>query len=59
VANAHLACVSHQVFMVVLLLLLQVWTWLHGSCPSREHRTIDSVPGEAAQHRPWEISQGE
>ncbi|WIA08232.1 hypothetical protein OEZ85_007678 [Tetradesmus obliquus] len=30
-----------------------VWTWPHSSPPLRIHRTIDSVPGEAAHHRPW------
>lgn len=37
----------------------QVFTWRHTSCPSREHRTMDSAPGEVAQHRPWELSLGE
>ncbi|KAF6265371.1 hypothetical protein COO60DRAFT_1480176, partial [Scenedesmus sp. NREL 46B-D3] len=36
---------------------IMVWTWLRATWPSREHRAINSVPGEAAQHRPWEISQ--
>uniref|UniRef100_A0A383VNT4 RING-type domain-containing protein n=1 Tax=Tetradesmus obliquus TaxID=3088 RepID=A0A383VNT4_TETOB len=33
-----------------------VWTWPHSSPPSRIHRTIDSMPGEAAHHRPWAYS---
>ncbi|WIA28309.1 hypothetical protein OEZ86_010860 [Tetradesmus obliquus] len=33
-----------------------VWTWPHSSPPSRIHRTIDSMPGEAAHHRPWAFS---
>ncbi|WIA10185.1 hypothetical protein OEZ85_010388 [Tetradesmus obliquus] len=38
-------------------LKITVWAWLASSCPSRDHRTVDSVPGEAAHSRPWEISQ--
>ncbi|WIA08247.1 hypothetical protein OEZ85_007692 [Tetradesmus obliquus] len=36
-----------------------VWTWPHSSPPSRIHRTIDSMPGEAAHHRPWAYSTHE
>lgn len=39
--------------------VLQVWTWPHSSPPSRIHRTIDSMPGEAAHHRPWAFSTRE
>eukprot|EP00775_Hariotina_reticulata_P009723 gene9723-9882_t len=37
-------------------LKITVWTWPADVGQTREHRTIDSAPGEPAQHRPWEIS---